>query len=118
MGDRLRAVRSLEALAVTIVCNLSFNLLKHRVVHGNFVAMWKIVRTGAEGVPTDAASDLERVEGLMAQLPLRQREVLRLRHLEGLETEEIAALLGMTPDAVRMNLSRARKRIRTLFFKG
>jgi RNA polymerase sigma-70 factor (ECF subfamily) len=40
-----------------------------------------------------------------------------MRHLDGLEIGEIAALTGSTPEAVRVNLSRARKRVRELFMK-
>ncbi|WP_392397115.1 hypothetical protein [Parabacteroides distasonis] len=37
--------------------------------------------------------------------------------MDGFEVEEIAGLTGSTPEAVRMNLSRARKRVRDQFFK-
>ena len=37
--------------------------------------------------------------------------------MSGFEVEEIAGLTGSTPEAVRMNLSRARKRVREQFFK-
>ena len=42
---------------------------------------------------------------------------LRMKHVDGFEVEEIAGLTGSTPEAVRMNLSRARKRVREQFFK-
>lgn len=58
-----------------------------------------------------------RVMGLIEGLPETQRIVLKMRHVEGLEVEEIAGLTGCSPDAVRMNLSRARKRIKELFVK-
>lgn len=118
LGDRLRGVRCLEALAVTIVKRLSFNILKHRAVRGGVVALWRIVSVAAEPCALDAQAELDEVRLLMERLPGQQREVLRMRHLEGLETEEIARLLGMTPEAVRMNLSRARKRIRKLYDQG
>ena len=41
----------------------------------------------------------------------------RMKHVDGFEVEEIAGLTGSTPEAVRMNLSRARKRVREQFFK-
>ena len=45
----------------------------------------------------------EAIDGLAPT----DREVLVLRHLEGLETAEIAALLGISPDAVRARHVRA-----------
>ena len=45
-------------------------------------------------------------------LPERQREVLYLSACEGLEHEEIAEVLGCTRDAVKTNLSLARRKMR------
>jgi RNA polymerase sigma-70 factor (ECF subfamily) len=38
-----------------------------------------------------------------------------LKDIEGYETDEIAELMGIAPEAVRNNLSRARKRVRELY---
>ena len=40
-----------------------------------------------------------------------------MKHLDGLEVEEISEITGTSPDAVRMNLSRARKWIKKEFLK-
>jgi len=63
---------------------------------------------GALGRATDDASrwDLERV---VATLPDDLRAVLVLRQTEGYSHHEIAALLGITPGASRVRLSRAVK---------
>jgi RNA polymerase sigma-70 factor (ECF subfamily) len=37
---------------------------------------------------------------------------MRLKDIEGHEVEEIATIINSTPEAVRMNLCRARKKIR------
>ena len=42
-------------------------------------------------------------------LPEKYREVLVLHAVEGYRTEEIAKLIGKTPSAVKMRLSRGRK---------
>jgi RNA polymerase sigma-70 factor (ECF subfamily) len=39
-----------------------------------------------------------------------------MKHVDGFEVEEIAAITGSAPEAIRMNLSRARKKIREIFF--
>jgi len=49
---------------------------------------------------------------LIEQLPPLQQLIMRLKDIEGHEIEEIAIITNITPEAVRMNLSRARKRIR------
>ena len=48
----------------------------------------------------------------MAELPPRQREVLYLGACEGMPTAEIGEVLGVSADAVKANLSLARKRMR------
>lgn len=54
---------------------------------------------------------------IMQRLPDLQQTVLWMKHVEGFEVEEIASLTGSSPEAVRMNLSRARKRVKDLFIK-
>ena len=51
---------------------------------------------------------------LLAQLPERQAEILRLRVAAGLSAEEVGAVLGMTATAVRVAQHRALARLRTL----
>lgn len=61
----------------------------------------------------DPEEDMDRYEAaLTSGLSALQRNIYRLVVNEGIEYEEIAARLNMSVDAVRMNMSRARKRIR------
>ena len=48
------------------------------------------------------------------RLPDNYRSVLLLRDIEALDTEEVASLLGVTPNAVKTRLHRARQALRTL----
>jgi RNA polymerase sigma-70 factor (ECF subfamily) len=50
----------------------------------------------------------------LARLPAPDREVLRLRNLEGLAFEEVARRMGRTPGAVRVLWVRALDRLRLL----
>lgn len=50
-------------------------------------------------------------------LPPMEQAVLRMKHLEEMETEEIAELISSNPGAVRTALSRARKKVRDLYLK-
>ena len=64
---------------------------------------------------TIEGAELSRIlEECYALLPERHRIVLLLRDLEGLDTKETAALLGVGADAVKMRLHRARQALRTL----
>jgi RNA polymerase sigma-70 factor (ECF subfamily) len=65
--------------------------------------------------------ELARALQAMNALPPRQRQVLYLSACEGLASAEIAAVLDITVNAVKANLSLARKSMRQLlpdFFSG
>jgi RNA polymerase sigma-70 factor (ECF subfamily) len=61
-----------------------------------------------------ARLDLERASAAMAKLPEAFREVLVLCALEELSSEEAAAILEISPEAVRKRLSRARAELETM----
>ena len=48
-------------------------------------------------------------------LSSNQRQIINLREIEGLEYEDIANRLNMTASNVRVELSRARKRVREIY---
>jgi len=56
----------------------------------------------------------ELVRGLIDELPTDYRTVLLLRDIEGLDTKETAEVLGVTPNAAKIRLHRARLALRTL----
>jgi RNA polymerase sigma-70 factor (ECF subfamily) len=56
----------------------------------------------------------QAVRACIAQLPDNYREVLILRDIEEVSTEETARLLSMTPTAVKVRLHRARQALSTL----
>ena len=67
------------------------------------------------GVAPDEAADArlrtERTARAFARLPAAHREVLLLCLVEGLETREVAGVLGIREEAVRKRLSRARQQL-------
>ena len=56
----------------------------------------------------------EQVRGLIEQLDEKHREVLSLRHVEGLSNNEIADILNMPPNTVRQRYGRAVRRLHQL----
>lgn len=59
-----------------------------------------------------------RVRAAIDRLPERHRAVILLRDIEELSTEEAAQLLGLTTNAVKIRLHRARQSLRTLLAEG
>lgn len=60
-----------------------------------------------------SATDRERVRRAVRSLPEPYRLVLFLRDLEGLSTEQVASIAGITQDNVKQRLHRARAMLRT-----
>jgi RNA polymerase sigma-70 factor (ECF subfamily) len=54
------------------------------------------------------------VRSLIDELPENYRIVLLLRDIEEIDTEETARILGITPNAAKIRLHRARQALRTL----
>lgn len=110
--------RSVDALAVVITKHLCFNRL--RKTKTEFVDLQQSIDVDS-GETADKqlleSEEMEEVLKAITALPDLQQAVLRMKHIEGFEVEEIARLTGSTPIAVRTNLSRARKRIREQFMR-
>jgi RNA polymerase sigma-70 factor (ECF subfamily) len=60
------------------------------------------------------AETSQQVRTAIERLPASYREVIRLRDLVGLDTEETASRLGTTKAVVKIRLHRARQALRTL----
>ena len=52
---------------------------------------------------------------IIGELPEQYREVIRMRDMEELSFEEIAAITGQNINSLRVSLSRARKSVREEF---
>lgn len=63
----------------------------------------------------EQADQAQRVWEALRALPAAPREILLLRHVEGLEMEEIARIVGCTKLSVPVRLFRARRQFKDLF---
>jgi len=116
MREQLDMVDNIQALALTITKNLSLNMLKKRDRENGELDVH------CESPDFSPLQMLEQQDEnalfmrIIEQLPFLQQSVVRMKHINGLETEEIAEITGCSQEAVRMNLSRARKKIKELYF--
>jgi RNA polymerase sigma-70 factor (ECF subfamily) len=78
--------------------------------HAHSVPAW----TPHEACSLERAEVRAAVRECIDRLPERYRLALVLRDVEGLDTAEAAAALGIRPDALKMRLHRARQALRTL----
>jgi RNA polymerase sigma factor (sigma-70 family) len=73
-----------------------------------------IGRVPERSAPDEISKSLDRHEIFRAldQLPVRQRQAVVLRDWAGIETGEVAKLLGMRDSTVRVHLARGREALR------
>ena len=64
--------------------------------------------------PADVAADIGRLHAALQRLPEKQREAVLLFEIAGFSTSEIRDIQGGTLVAVRVRLTRGRKRLATL----
>lgn len=74
----------------------------------------EIPETAGEGPAADAAAMGSDLGHLLPRLPLRERQLLWLAHVEGASHAEIAERLRVRPKSVRVMLFRARRRLADL----
>lgn len=72
----------------------------------------ELTQAAAPGPSAEDRTDAHRVLALIRTLPEAYRETLVLRFVEGFTGPEIAERTGLTPDSVRVNLSRGMKLLR------
>ncbi len=58
-----------------------------------------------------------RIKQLIENLPELQQTIIRMRDIEGFEIAQIAYITSITENAVSVNLSRARQKIREVLFQ-
>jgi RNA polymerase sigma-70 factor (ECF subfamily) len=97
----------------TVARNLYFSACRSRLLEetltSGLIDLWPVGGRQPSPFEAAAAGELERrLERALAALPPAAREVLLLVGVEGLTPAEAAAVCGVTPDALRQRLSRAR----------
>ena len=116
--EKLDEYRSVEALAMITTKNLCLDKIKARRYP---VESMENHRQFLENLPDEKGIDhsdiIKRIHRAIKLLPEQQQVIVHLRDIEGYEYEQIAEIADMNENAVRVALSRARKRIREMLTK-
>jgi RNA polymerase sigma-70 factor (ECF subfamily) len=105
--------RSIEAFAMVMTKNLCLDKIKSKHHQKTELTEWNApVDYHSPQKLIELKEDAGNIHRFIQQLPEQQRMIIQMRDVEGIEFEEIAEILGMNLNAVRVNLSRARKAIR------
>lgn len=120
MRDELEKYNSIEALCIRITRNLCLDHLRRRKVNHDAMRAELDKESSYPETPSEnleKKENAELVHKLISALPEPQRSLVHLRHLEGKEYEEIAEMVNMNVNAIRVSISRARKQMRALVEK-
>ena len=109
---QLREKDKLPQWLLKITANEARRLCRHR---GRTVPLEDLSAEPAD--PAQALPDLSLWQAVQS-LPRDQREAVVLFYYEDLPAEEIARIVGASPGAVRVRLSRARSKLRELLKEG
>lgn len=109
---------NVEAFVTTVTKNHCLDRLK---VKSRMVSLDDSynIREGTDNPHQDLErkSSEELIRQIIEKLPVLQQAIIRMKDMEEYEVEEIAEITGTKADAVRMNLSRARKKVREEYLK-
>lgn len=120
MRKELDKYNSIEALSIRITRNLCLDLLRRRKISLEAMKSERLKEDNYSETPfsyLEKKEEREVVLLLIAALPEPQRSLVHLRHLEEKEYDEIAEMVNMNVNAIRVSISRARKQMREMLEK-
>ena len=118
MRENLAKYDSIPALSMQLTKNLCLNRIKtlsrkQEELDNVFIES----EMPSPYTQLEQKDSIAHVMKIIDRLPDLQQTVLRMRHIDGFEIDEIAEITGSKPESVRMNLSRARKKVKEIYFK-
>jgi RNA polymerase sigma-70 factor (ECF subfamily) len=112
-AHRFRPDTRLGPWLFTVARNLHVSYVRSRLLEDSTAAglmtLWPFSIEQSSPFETTAANELQRrIERALARLPVTSREVLLLVGIAGLDHSDAADVCGITPEALRQRLHRAR----------
>ena len=99
-----------QAYIFTMAKNYSFDILKKKKPLSLEDGKYEYLE--AEDMNPEVNEKYEHVQRIIANLPDKYKEVIRMRDIDGLSFEEINAVTGLEVTNIRVILSRARQKVK------
>lgn len=115
--DEWDGLESVEAYCLTVARNLAIDRSEKKDSQTMELTI-EAEQTPDASSPYDRLVNKERlklVHRLVGELPEKQRLIMQLRDVEGKSYKEIAAALRLTEEQVKVNLFRARQKVKQKF---
>lgn len=117
---KLHDIRNIESFAMRITKNWCLDRLKARkplLVESFSGGLDKAAEDPDPFRQLVLSDRVDAMRAIIDRLPEQQKIILILREIEGYEFEEITGIMDMNLNAVRVNLTRARTRVREELIK-
>lgn len=116
LRQKLDEYRSIEAVAMTMTHHLCMDMWRAR--RPDTVPLEQVQAPAPADTPErllEERDEFKLMQEIINSLPTLQRTIIRMKDIEEYETEEIAEITGCNAEAIRSNLSRARKKVREIY---
>jgi RNA polymerase sigma factor (sigma-70 family) len=116
--DKWQQLESIEAYSLTIARNLSLDRIKKMDNNNGSLDEEQVERQDQASTPSERMilkDKLDIVRKIIDELPEKQRSCLQLRDIEGKAYKEIANILSITEEQVKVNIFRARQTVKQRF---
>lgn len=116
--NKWQQLDSIEAYSLTIARNLSLDRIKKMENQNGSLEDEKTERPDTTSNPSERMiqkDKLDIVKRMIDELPEKQRSCIQLRDIEGKAYKDIAQILGITEEQVKINIFRARQTIKQRF---
>lgn len=118
--EELRGVESIEAYCMTVCRNLALDRHEKKEAQNLSLEANEIDAADNSFTPDEQLErdeKLRKVHELFNQLPERQRTIMQLRDIEEKSYREIATIMGVSEEVVKVTLFRARQAIKKQYDK-
>ena len=121
--DEWENIMSMEAYCLTICRNLALDKMKLRANQNESIENIHLDTPDQGGNPYERMQQKDRIDlvrRMVNALPEKQRSCIQLRDFEGKPYKEIAEILGITEEQVKVNIFRGRQAIKKRYqeFEG
>ena len=117
--DVLKEYRSIDAFAMTITKNLCLDRLKSKGYRTDELNENTDKMSGSTPyTKLELTDSFEIIQMIIQSLPEQQRMIIHLRDIEEYGLDEIAEIMELNMNTIRVNLSRARKKVREILKKN
>lgn len=113
-------IESIEAFSITICRNLALDRIKKHDNRNDSLEERQTESPDTSSTPFEDTLQQDRIElvrNLVNALPEKQRSCMQLRDFEGKPYKEIAKILGISEEQVKVNIFRARQTVKERFQK-